>query len=624
MRENDHERLWFSLILGDPDLEKNRWSIWLNYFDGSAFSVNLRLRIHGWSHACTSVDAGSGHVIVVINGIVTHDEQFKNLRNNETIIFQNNLVLGVWQKKGPTSETTNQQSEASVTNLNIFSPSKSVTKAVELTSTGQCTHGNILSWAASKWTLTGKVGSISSSSFCKSSYFAHLYLLDHFIKFEDCISLCPRLQDEGRVPFTRNISESEHLIQQFKSMSYEYALDPTREFLMWSSFVYRKNGSFVDFYNGADMQNDLWIPGNPNGGGNQQCTFWGAGDSKARLYDVSCMLLLNPKCLCEFKNTPILRLRGLCKESNIDTYFTLHQANGHVGYKGLSNTEITYSEDMRLKQSPKWDLAVNMKETKGQILSKKSTYILGKHTWIITNDSVDCAFGFPNARELKLSGCSDGQFTCSNGDCVSMEVRCDQAIDCYDKSDEENCQIMALENSYRKTAPPVSLSNKMKERKVVPADVKVSLTLLDVSAIKEADNEIYVKFSAQFEWYETRATYHNLKLKSNQNSLELANVEMLWTPSFIYRNNKDNFNTRDAIYKANLKINRLGNFSRSGLDILEEIELFQGSENPIVMVQSYTKGFKCTYNLRAFPFDTQVSLTFIMYKILIIISRSAT
>ena len=52
---------------------------------------------------------------------------------------------------------------------------------------------------------------------------------------------------------------------------------------------------------------------------------------------------------------------------------------------------------------------------------------------------------------------------------------------------------------------------------------------------------------------------------------------------------------------------RKGNFTRSGLDNVDEIEVFKGSENPIMMRQSYTKDFKCRYQLQRFPFDTQVN-----------------
>ena len=190
-------------------------------------------------------------------------------------------------------------------------------------------------------------------------------------------------------------------------------------------------------------------------------------------------------------------------------------------------------------------------------------------------------------------------------------------LDCKDKSDELGCEILVLEESYRKTSPPVRLSwekkregkvgeQETKVRKVIPANVKVSLNLLDVAGIREADNEIDIKFTAQFDWFESRATFHNLKRRSSQNTLVDSDINRLWIPNIVYRNNKDNDDTLTALEKSRLKIKRMGNFSRSSLDILDEVEIFQGSENPISMTQSYTKPFKCKYELRYFPFDTQV------------------
>ena len=190
-------------------------------------------------------------------------------------------------------------------------------------------------------------------------------------------------------------------------------------------------------------------------------------------------------------------------------------------------------------------------------------------------------------------------------------------LDCKDKSDELGCEILVLEESYRKTSPPVRLSWEKKRmrkvgeqedkvRKVIPANVKVSLNLLDVAGIREADNEIDIKFRAQFDWFESRATFHNLKKRSSQNTLVDTDINRLWIPNIVYRNNKDNDDTLTALEKSKLKIKRMGNFSRSSLDILDEVEIFQGSENPISMTQSYTKPFKCKYELRYFPFDTQV------------------
>ena len=180
-----------------------------------------------------------------------------------------------------------------------------------------------------------------------------------------------------------------------------------------------------------------------------------------------------------------------------------------------------------------------------------------------------------------------------------MEQRCDQVLDCSDDSDEVNCKILVLKKSYRKSAPPV------------PTSITISIDLLDIVSIREADNEIAIKFSVKVEWKERRATYHNLKKETTQNTLENEDISKIWIPKLIYRNNRDNAHTRSSLAESSVFIRRDGDFTRTGLEIIEETEVFQGKENSIEMTQSYTKDFQCNYQLQYFPFDTQVINTFI-------------
>ena len=55
-------------------------------------------------------------------------------------------------------------------------------------------------------------------------------------------------------------------------------------------------------------------------------------------------------------------------------------------------------------------------------------------------------------------------------------------------------------------------------------------------------------------------------------------------------------------------INREGDFTRADIHSVDEVEIFQGKENRITMVQTYSKKFHCTYLLQNFPFDTQVTV----------------
>ena len=54
-------------------------------------------------------------------------------------------------------------------------------------------------------------------------------------------------------------------------------------------------------------------------------------------------------------------------------------------------------------------------------------------------------------------------------------------------------------------------------------------------------------------------------------------------------------------------VNREGEFIRADIFSVDEMEIFEGRENRITMVQTYSKKFHCTYLLHSYPFDTQVS-----------------
>jgi hypothetical protein len=106
-------------------------------------------------------------------------------------------------------------------------------------------------------------------------------------------------------------------------------------------------------------------------------------------------------------------------------------------------------------------------------------------------------------------------------------------------------------------------------------------------------------------WNDKRLQFLNLKKQTMQNRLQHGELKQLWIPKLIYSNTKNSDNTHAELDKASVTVTRKGNFTRSGLHIIDEIEMFEGSANPIMMHQSYTKTFECQYDLQAFPFDTQ-------------------
>ena len=62
----------------------------------------------------------------------------------------------------------------------------------------------------------------------------------------------------------------------------------------------------------------------------------------------------------------------------------------------------------------------------------------------------------------------------------------------------------------------------------------------------------------------------------------------------------------DWEWNTMVTVSREGDFLRSGVEDVEEVEIFEGAENRLNMDQTYAWEFQCTYLLQRYPFDTQV------------------
>ena len=115
-----------------------------------------------------------------------------------------------------------------------------------------------------------------------------------------------------------------------------------------------------------------------------------------------------------------------------------------------------------------------------------------------------------------------------------MDKRCDQIVDCTDKSDENDCALLVFEESYNKKVPPFTLDKT--NNTLTPVMVKVSTSLRNVLEIAEFSHTIDLKFGITLEWFENRVLYHNLKTSVALNVLSDTEVGMLWIPYIIFRN----------------------------------------------------------------------------------------
>ena len=118
--------------------------------------------------------------------------------------------------------------------------------------------------------------------------------------------------------------------------------------------------------------------------------------------------------------------------------------------------------------------------------------------------------------QLKLSGCTEDEFTCNNGQCIPMTHRCNKVADCNDKSDERKCKTVVLDEGYNKAVPPFSIDNFNLKNKL---HVKVCLNIFNMEELDGKKTEFKIFYEMKSNWYENRAQYHNLKTNDEMNAL---------------------------------------------------------------------------------------------------------
>ena len=580
-----------------------------------------------WTRVCLSMDSNTSTVRLVVDGELLLQKVWKVKNKPDNL----NLVLG--SGISGTSEYPGQ-----TTSLNIFSSALPLEQMKLQTSAGkeECgLEGDFLGWEKSlkeeEWTLGSKArfvdldGGLESPCMAKAK--VNVFPTNQFHYHTDCMDHCQKLG--GRSPPVRTEMEWENLLKEIKAVSPDPERLPEKIWLSategdielelrildhWPEGTRAEEGVWRDYYTGEKLENyrKPWILdfgiGDRDLGDNYNCIEFYTTSAEVRSWtEWECRG--KNGCPCQYETPPLVNLRGFCPGTLVEhvRYTTTQSAidPSNIIIVGYNGARIEY--DSLLSQ---WILSDPRLNVTARTRASHISYALGKHNWTISGDGYQCSEGKDYTLEMKLTGCNKTQFTCDNGQCVKMEERCNQLPDCKDTSDEMDCKMLVLKKGYNKRVPPVGATGR-EVKTLEPVPVNVSLTLFKVVAIEEEDHSIELQFQISLEWKENRATYYNLKPKSYLNALSMDEINTLWLPLVIYTNTDQQETTRLGCcveWSTSVNVNREGNFTRSGYEVLDETELFKGGENSLIMTQSYTHEFQCVFQLERYPFDTQVRI----------------
>ena len=592
-----------------------------------------------WTRVCFSISidriSSNSTIILVADGKKWIEDSWLVKKKPDNL----NLVLGLNYVK-----TEGKERPGRNTDLNIFSSALPVDQMIAQTSpeAEECgLGGDFLNWEKSfeenLWYLSSKArwvdldGDLENPCAAKSTW--NIFPANKSRSIFGCMDHCKKLG--GLSPSVKTKKEWESFLEEMEALSPDPLRLPKNIWMSategiddewevgdvwnelgepshWPEGVNATNateGIWRDYYSGQPLENYTkpWQDGHDRTVGDlYNCVFFKPKEPKDKSWHEWQCSRSSTGCPCSYEKAPLLRLRGYCGSTHLDTRYTITQlvhAPMDIIIMGSFDNRIQYNST-----AEQWVLTHLNRNVTATSKASPNSYLLGKHNWTITGDKHHCHEGKEYTLEMKLTGCNKTQFTCDDGQCVMMEERCNQIPDCDDDSDELNCKILKLKEGYNKRVPPVSKTSK-KVKTLKPVAVNVSLTLFKIVAIKEDDHSIQLQFRISLQWKDNRATYYNLKPASYLNALSLEEIKSLWLPLVVYVNTDQQLTTRLGWvneWKTNVNVEREGNFTRSGQTVLDETYNFKGKENSLVMTQSYTHDFQCVYQLERYPFDTQV------------------
>ena len=143
---------------------------------------------------------------------------------------------------------------------------------------------------------------------------------------------------------------------------------------------------------------------------------------------------LNAKCttwyqwsyICMFPEEPTFNIRGLCKDSVMDTQYNFADhipgslLQGEEDYRSYVRTKGWVIS--RSKQDYIWRMSHYFYTDLTFTMLDSDALPIGRHKWLIENNV--CNEGETSAQELQISGCQEGQFTCDDGKCLEIFQRC--------------------------------------------------------------------------------------------------------------------------------------------------------------------------------------------------------
>lgn len=250
--------------------------------------------------------------------------------------------------------------------------------------------------------------------------------------YESARGVCAGLG--GHLPVPDSLEHAEEII--------EAMLQPPEVRITWVGATDEiEEGVYVKAHNGEVMKWFKWGTLDPNGLRWQNCLVL----EPDFLHDYPCHV--NREALCYLAAQYEWTMKGPCEEDTANyKYSLIHPEKGKLVFRGYYQYEIAEDAGEWVWRNVISDTVIaRLPPIEGQ-------WPMGRHNWTMESDVCQRK----GVQVLQLSSCNQEQYTCRDGSCIPRLQRCDRRPDCYDESDEQECQLVRRPLGYHHSLPPPS------------------------------------------------------------------------------------------------------------------------------------------------------------------------
>lgn len=376
------------------------------------------LRPHHWYFVCVTYDSSKNQFQLWIDGELLGTK----VLTSTDVTPASELTVGYIDP----ALFANSSLIGNVTQFNIWSRMLTPQEVRDFSHCRRSPDGDVIAWRRTWEVRNASVYEVAMKDLCHPKM-SRLFRVFPPMTFLEGAYLCESLG--GLLPTPTSLSQVTLMVAQARE------LRPACK-AMWAGVAEDSTEGEWRYHSDGKLAHDLpWAVDEPNGLHYENC----GGFEAEGVVDDQCFGYRCPSCL--LASEVFLTLRGSCETYVHNMKFLMTEDGdeklfvGYGDYRIINNGTTWVWEDQ------------GAKERVAALLPSAFNYPMGRQLWQLERPMCGQASG--ETRSLLFSVCRTGEFSCDDGTCVSLDVRCDLKYDCRDHTDEANCSLVRLPSDYK-------------------------------------------------------------------------------------------------------------------------------------------------------------------------------